>query len=708
MTRVYLPLQRLLLTGLLLLLPLTGWAKYSTPDQIAPLTPDYEQKIASIEILQLLRRNHYQSFALNNDASRQLLDEYLKALDGNRSYFLASDIEQLHARYSKRLDNALKSGDLEPAFTIYNLYQKRAEERLRYMLDLLDNQLESLNFESDATLETDRAEADWPASTQALDLLWRKRLKDDLLRLELSGKALTESRELLTKRYSNQLRRLSQVRSEDAFQVYINAFTQLFDPHTQYFSPRKAENFDINMSLSLEGIGAVLQSEDEYTKVVRLVPGGPAAKAGQLKPADRIVGVGQDKSGEIIDVIGWRLDEVVDLIRGPTASTVRLEVLPAGSSGTRVYNITRDTVKLEEQSAQKALLEYQRGERTYRIGVIEIPAFYIDFAAAQAGDPDYKSTTRDVRRLIKELQAEDIDGLVIDLRNNGGGSLQEANDLVGLFIPRGPTVQVRNGRGDVNVQQDPDPNLVYGGPVTVLVNRLSASASEIFAGALQDYGRALIIGSQTFGKGTVQTVQPLQHGQLKFTLAKFYRVSGDSTQHKGVIPDLGYPSLIDNDEIGESALPQALAWDQIDPAEFSRYSHAKLPLRLLKRRHEERIKDNPDFAYLNAQKTLLDEYKDKTRVSLNRNTRQAERAQRESRQLEIENRLRQAKGQQQVASLDALEEEQEQERLAEHKPAADEDAGLVESGEILVDLIQEVSGQLQASHPARATLIAQP
>ena len=483
----------------------------------------------------------------------------------------------------------------------------------------------------------------------------------------------------------------------------MNAVTRTFDPHTQYFSPRNSENFNINMSLSLQGIGAVLQTEDEHTKVVRLVPGGPASKEGNLEPEDKIIGVAQGDE-EMVDVIGWRLDEVVDLIRGPKSSTVRLEILSgaAATAEPKTIAIVRDEVKLEEQSAQKEVIEIQDGKDTRRIGVIDIPTFYIDFEGRMNNLPDYRSTTRDVRRLVNELLDEKIDGLIIDLRSNGGGSLEEAINLTGLFIPTGPVVQVRGARGDVDVLRDRDPEVLYAGPMTVLVNRLSASASEIFAGAIQDYGRGLVIGGQTFGKGTVQSLRPLTEGQLKITQAKFYRVSGDSTQNQGVIPDIMFPSLFDKDKIGESALEKALPWDTIKPARKTKSNPVRSKLSRLKELHEERINDNPDFIFVREQKALVSEMRDKTQVSLNEEERKAEREENDRRRLALENKRRKAKGMPELASLDDPEEDEkaegdeEKDKSDEEKDDEEPDAMLIETGNILLDYMRMSSPGMTA------------
>lgn len=512
-----------------------------------------------------------------------------------------------------------------------------------------------------------------------------------MLAQRLNGTDDETIEENLRRRYEGQLKRAYQARSEDAFQAYMNAFTGMWDPHTSYFSPRTSENFNINMSLSLEGIGAVLQSDNEYTKVVRLVPGGPASKQGQLQPADRIVSVAQDDE-KPVNVIGWRLDEVVDLIRGPRNSVVSLEVIPANASDetiTKTIAIKRDEVKLEEQSASKDVIQLERGGEDYTVGVITIPTFYADFQAMQAGDPNYKSTTRDVRNLITELEQEDgVDGLVIDLRNNGGGALHEANDLVGLFIDKGPTVQIRNANNDVQILNDEDPSVSYDGPLVVLTNRMSASASEIFAGAIQDYGRGLVVGSQTFGKGTVQAVRPLNHGQLKITQSKFYRVSGGSTQHKGVIPDIEIPSRIDNDRIGENALDHALPWDQIESVPHNRYFDFSGIIDELRDRHEARFSDSPEFSLLQQEINFLKEQRNLDSVSLNFDTRKNQHDQIERTRLNIANARRQLRGEEPFASLEDLEDWQDQ-QAAELDNTDDElDFVIREGGHIMADMLE--------------------
>ncbi len=662
-------------------------AKTTTVTSWDYLQPDREQVIASLNVVELLRRHHYNKPPLNDERSIQIYDNYLKLLDPSRSYFTAADIAEFN-QWRTKFDDLLKSGDLEPGFTIYRRHLTRLEERLNFALAELDKGVDKIDFTIDEELQIDREKAPWAKDRTELDELWRKRVKDEVLRLKIAGKETKDIQELLTKRYKNQLSRLKQTRGEDAFQAYINAFATTYDPHTTYLSPDNAENFDINMSLSLEGIGAVLQSDNEYVKVVRLVPAGPAEKSKQIAPADKIVGVAQGND-EMVDVIGWRLDEVVKLIRGPKGSTVRLEVIPASNppsdQTSKVVTITREAVKLEEQAAKKKVLELKHEGRDYKLGVIELPAFYLDFKAFRAGDPNYKSTTRDVKRLLDELQAEKVDGVVIDLRNNGGGSLQEATELTSLFIEQGPTVLVRNADGRVDVLADENKGVYYSGPLAVLVNRLSASASEIFAGAMQDYHRALILGGQTFGKGTVQTIQPLNHGELKLTLAKFYRVSGQSTQHQGVIPDITYPDVMDTKDIGESALPAALPWDSIRPAIKPELDPIKPFLSELKARHEQRTAQDPDFVFTRDRLTLAKKLMAETTVSLNEQTRRARQAEVEAKQLALENNRRQAKGEEPLKELE--KEDEDALPLADDKSTPEDDAYLAESGRILLDYL---------------------
>ena len=652
------------------------------------LQPGRDEVIASLNVVELLKRHHYSKPPLDDARSVIIYDSYLKLLDPSRSYFLASDIAEFD-KWKTQFDDLLKSGDLNPGFTIYKRYLDRVKSRLDFALAELNKGVDSFDFTAKETLQIDRKDAPWLKTEAELNDLWRKRIKDEVLRLKIAGKEPAKIQELLTKRYKNQLSRLDQTRSEDIFQTYINTFAMSYDPHTNYLSPDNAENFDINMSLSLEGIGAVLQSDNDQVKVVRLVPAGPADKTKQVAPADKIVGVAQGDK-EMVDVIGWRLDEVVKLIRGPKGSVVRLEVIPASNAPndqtSKIVSITREAVKLEEQAAKKSILNLKQDGKNYKLGVIEIPAFYLDFKAFRAGDPNYKSTTRDVKKLLTELQKEKVDGVIIDLRNNGGGSLQEATELTSLFIDKGPTVLVRNADGKVDVLEDESPGAFYKGPMALLVNRLSASASEIFAGAMQDYHRALIIGGQTFGKGTVQTIQPLNHGELKLTLAKFYRVSGQSTQHQGVLPDVAFPSIIDTKEIGESALPEAMPWDTIRPAIKPAVDPFKPYIDKLKAEHEARVAKDAEFIFIRDKLALAEKLMAEKTVSLNEAERRAQHADIDAKQLVMENARRQAKGE---APLKEMKKEDEDALPVEpEKTKPEDDAYLSETGRVLLDYLK--------------------
>ncbi len=671
--------------------------------EFQPLQPSSAQVSVSRNIARGLEYSHFRSQRLDQNLSSQIFDNYLKNLDNQRVYFLESDIQEFE-KYRNRLDIALKSGQLDGAFAIYNRFQTRVVERLQFLLDTLDKDLEKLDLNSDEYILADREDQPWVKTQTGMDELWIKRLKSAVLNLKLSGSTLEEARETLTKRYQSQLNRTLKTKSEDVFQVFMNSVTGVYDPHTQYFSPRVSENFNIDMSLSLEGIGAVLQSDNDYTKVVRLVPAGPADKGGQLKPSDRIVGVGQGSSGEIVEVVGWRLEDVVDLIRGPKHSVVRLRIIPATAANeteTRTISIVRDQVKLEEQAAQSQIIELNRNGQAYKLGIIEIPTFYADFRGMQAGDQNYRSTTRDVRKLLDNLQKEGIDGLIIDLRNNGGGSLQEAVSLTGLFIEKGPTVQVKTADQDVRILDDVDPEIVYTGPLAVLVNRMSASASEIFAAAIQDYGRGLIMGDQTFGKGTVQSVRNLNHGQLKITEAMFYRISGASTQHQGVIPDITFPTIIDTKQIGEDALPRALPWDRIKSVNYTPFASYESYMDKLQKRHEARMSNNPEFQLLLDEIAFVQEGRDQKRISLNETIRLKERDALQQRQLALANKRRALKGEPPFKTFKELEKFEE-ERAAE-SPTKQQEADFLarESGEILVDLI-ELNQQLVAKQPPQA------
>ncbi|MBM1145334.1 carboxy terminal-processing peptidase [Alcanivorax sp. ZXX171] len=659
------------------------------PEIQGTLKPEAVHREAAEEIVDRLDL-HYRRLKFDDDLSARVLEQYLKDLDPNRLYFTRQDIDDFQV-YRDQLDDQLGDGELEAGYTIFNRFQTRLEARLTEILADIEAGFDDWSFDGEEDVLVDRGEADWAADEAALDAIWRRQLKNAVLSMRLNGTEDEAIQERLTNRYESQLNRVRQNTAEDVFQTYMNALAQSFDPHTNYFTPHNSENFDISMSRSLEGIGAVLQYEDGYTKVVRLVPGGPAAKHGQLKPADRIVAVAQGDD-DMVNVIGMRLDEVVDMIRGPKDSEVRLEVIPAGSASehdTRTIAITRNKVVLEEQAAKKEVIEFDHGGDTVKLGVIEIPAFYMDFNAFHRGDPNYTSTTRDVAELLVELRKENVDGLVIDLRNNGGGSLLEVNKLVSLFINRGPTVQVREAGGRVSVENDQYPGMLYAGPMAVLVNRYSASASEIFAGAMQDYGRALIVGDQTYGKGTVQTLLDLNHGKLKMTNAKFYRVSGSSNQNLGIVPDVNMPSLIDKEEVGESSLPNAMPWDEIKPADYQRYQDLVPLLPALRERHDERIQSDPEFVYVEKLRGLLRRANERHELSLNAERRQAWQHDFDDQRLAIENTLRKHRGEEPIDKMEDLRKLEEQRALdpeANEEPM-DEDPYLRETGHILADMV---------------------
>lgn len=601
------------------------------------------QSKTAIEIIDKLTTKHYRQQPLDDQLSKSLLNQYIDQLDPAKSYLLKIDITEFQ-QWDSSLDDMLKKGELSPGYKIYNRYYQRAIDRLDSNIKLLKSDFE-FDLSKDEYLPYDVETNQWPATVEDADDYWRKRIKEAYLRLKLNDKEPEAARELLIKRYTNLKKQLAQRDGEDIFQVYMNALASLYDPHTSYFSPRSMENFQIAMSLSLTGIGAVLQLEDEHTKIVRVVPGGPADKHGILKAGDKIVAVAQDKE-EMVDVIGWRLDDVVELIRGEKDSVVRLEIIPSkGESAgiSREIAIVRDKIQLEEQAAKAEVIEVNNESGNYKLGVIAVPTFYLDVEAYYNRDPNFKSTTKDVMKLLEELRAEKVDGIILDLRNNGGGFLQEATTLTDLFIDPGPIVQVRHADQFVSRNYRSRANAYYKGPLMVLINRLSASASEIFAGAIQDYGRGLVVGGQSFGKGTVQVQLPVQEGQIKLTESKFYRVSGTSTQHQGVVPDIALPSIYDVDKVGESSEENALPWDKIPAVPHRKYNLTKAPLDTLTARHQQRLQKDPDLVYLNDELALFKQRREIKELSLNEETRRKETKEYDNKLLSLENKRRIAK-----------------------------------------------------------------
>ena len=596
------------------------------------------------EILERLATGHYRSQSIDDSLSERYLTEYISILDSGKNYFLQSDIDEFD-QWKYVLDDLSKRGDISPGFIMFNRLRDRAIDRLQSVLTLLEDSSYKFVINGSNSIIIDGDERGWFQSEADANSFWEKRITDSLIRLLLNDKDQEEARKLLVKRYQTQIKQFEQRDSQDVLQIYANALASLYDPHTAYFSPRRNENFQISMSLSLEGIGAELTTEDEYTKVNRIIPGGPADLHGSLKAEDKIVGVGQDEE-DIVDVIGWRIDDVVALIRGAKGTSVRLEYIPANgdSSNTNIIKILRDKVKLEDKSAQSQILEIEQSGKTLSIGVIEIPAFYMDFEAYRARDPNFKSTTRDVYNLIKELKESKVDGIVLDLRSNGGGSLFEATSLTDLFIDRGPVVQIRDSNQRVQRNNRAYRAAAYDGPLLVMINRLSASASEIVAGALQDYGRALVVGSQSFGKGTVQDVTPLSKGQLKLTISKFYRVSGDSTQHRGILPDIEFPSTYDFEEVGESQQDNALPWDRIRRVPHTTETDLQPLIGALTENHTKRRRSDPDFVSLVDKIELSDNWDSQKTLSLNLEKRRLRSESWDKQLFEIENKRRQAKG----------------------------------------------------------------
>lgn len=601
-------------------------------DQLKPT--DYQQQV-SLVVITLLQKYHYNKTELNDSLSSLIFNNYISGFDDNKLYFTQSDINYLE-KYRYELDDALMSGNLSPAYDIFNLFGEKFVKRNNYALNLIK---EDFDFNKVESISTSRENDSWASSEKELDDYWRKYIKNAKLDMILEGTSEDKIEDNLTKRYTNLQEWIEKLKSDDVFQFYMNSVTESFDPHTNYFLPVTYDNFMINMSQSLEGIGARLQTENEYTKIADIIPGGPAFKSKKLFDNDKIIAVAQGEDGEWVDIIGWRIDDVVQIIRGPKDTVVRLKILreDEGPSADPVeVTLVRDKIKIEEEAPSKEVMTIYRGNKAYRIGVITVPSFYLDFEGVRSGDPDYKSTTRDVKKLLADLNKENIDGLLLDLRDNGGGSLAEAIELTGLFIPDGPVVQIKNTNGSVEVQKDEDKNMYYDGPMGVLINRFSASASEIFTGAIQDYKRGIIIGEQSYGKGTVQNLFDLDRffpnnedkkpGELKMTLAKFYRVTGSSTQRKGVIPDISLPSRFAPGQFGESAQPSALPWDQITSTKFKPLNFVNNNiLNDLEEKYEKRLKHESSLIELEDDIKDFKALQNKKEISLNMEERKKEK-----------------------------------------------------------------------------------
>jgi carboxyl-terminal processing protease len=660
---------------------------------------DRHRKVARL-VGEVVERSHYRQAVMDDKMSSQVFDRYLESLDGNRSYLLASDVADLE-RYRYQLDDAIRTGNVEPAFVIFQRYQERNRQVMKHAIALLDTEP---NFNLDESFAFDREHAPWAKDQAEIDELWRKRVKNDALSLMLAGKTWPEAKDVLAKRYERVLKRIDQVSADDVFENFMNAYAHVFDPHSNYLSPRSSEEYNIAMKLSYVGIGASLQLVDDHVTIMNVIPGGPAAVSGLVKANDRITAVGQGKEGEMVDVVGWRLDDVVQLIRGPAGSTVRLSVLPAGATpGAKesVIEFVRNKVTLEAQAAQKKVQTIKRDGQELKVGVIEVPSFYQDYDARVNGDKDYRSTTRDVSRLIGELKKDKVDGIVMDLRGNGGGHLSEATGLVGLFIRGGPVVQLRETGGRIEVLDDPESHEIWDGPLVVLVDRSSASASEIFAAAIQDYGRGLIVGQQTYGKGTVQNLYPLDRwalgpnanfGQLTVTIGKYYRVTGDSVQNRGVTPEISLPSLISTTEVGESTRDSALPWDRIRPVEFESEHGLTGSVPVLAKRHDERMASDPDLKALVGDAQSFEKLRSEKTVSLNLAKRKAERERLDAERLARINTRRAADGQPALKSLEEVDPEKEP------------DANLHEAANIVADLLTvRATGPAQLSQTQQKT-----
>lgn len=694
-------------------------ASPSKPVKVAgsnDLQPDEQQSLVCKQVASLISNYNYKKVPLNDSVSAIIYDRYIKSLDENHSYFLASDIKDFE-KYKTVLDDDIKAGNLADAFYIFNVFQKRYIEHVKYSIEQISK---NFDFNKTETFIYDRDKLPWIATQSDMDAMWTKRVKYDLLNLKLASSDMAKNKETLKKRYENLLTQSNKLSNQDVFQYFMDAFTEAIDPHTNYFNPSNAANFNIEMSRQVEGIGASLLVENEYVTIKTIVPGGPADKSHQISVDDRIVAVAQGKTGEFQNVVGWRVDNAIAIIRGTKGTTVRLEILPAGANASakpKVVEMVREKIILKDQSAKKEIRTYNSNGKTVRIGVISIPAFYIDFNDYKAGNPNYKSTTHDVKAILDSLKKENVDGLVIDLRENGGGSLMEAIELTGLFIKTGPVVQVRDTKDQVEIDKDEDPDITYSGPMAVLVDRFSASASEIFSGAIQDYGRGLILGTQTYGKGSVQSAIDLDrvigsslrdkiagvvggakkttstgsqstYGQLNLTIAKFYRISGNSTQHKGVTPDISFPSVIPLDKYGEDTEPSAMPFDIIAKTDYTKTGDFTGVLPQLKKLHEQRMSSSDSYKYLLEDIADFKKHDADDSVSLKESDLKKQRDDDETKTFERNNLRRVALG------LPAL-------KKGQTKPK-NEDLDFVkrEAGQIMTDYISLDNKYTNVSQPA--------
>ena len=581
-------------------------------------------------------QGHFSKKKITNESSHLILNNYLNTLDSQKIYFTQSDINYFQ-RYRYKIDDALKNGNLEPIFDIFRIYRLRVQQRIEYSIKIINS---TNSFLVDDEYDFSRKNVKWQKDVSILDTSWEKKSKNDLLSILLAGQEINTAKKTLNKRYQKFLSRINNYDSNDVIDIFLNSYVHFLDPHSNYLNPNRAEEYEIQTTLSYQGIGARLELSDDYVQIESIIPGSPAFKNGELKPLDKIIGVLDNESNDLIDVIGWELDEVVKLIRGPKNTDVTLQILPTGSNpdgNPYLLTLERDEVELEQQAASSYIETINNAQGTYSIGIIKVPSFYQDFAARRRGDKDYRSTTLDVKKIVENLVDIGIDALTIDLRGNSGGLLDEAASLTGLFINDGPLVQLKSTNEKIDVIEDPIPGSIYDGPMVVLIDRFSASASEIFAGAIQDYKRGIIIGQKTYGKGSVQSLYPLDRysrftskkgfGQLTLTIAKYYRVTGAGTQNKGVIPDIVLPSFIDERLIGEETKINSLPWDKIPSLEFNTNNSLKEPIHFIENNFKSRSENNLSFDYLKEDIKRSFEQRENSIVSLNIETRTASREQ---------------------------------------------------------------------------------
>lgn len=646
------------ITSVLAILSLTAFS-YCAPDTtIKVLHPDEKQIEVSRQVASLIANYNYKKVPIGDSLSRLIFDNYLKSLDDNRVYFFEKEVNEFKENRDL-MDDQMVMGDLEPAYHMFNIYLERYVNRIQFMIAQLPTI--AFDFTKNESLVYNREKLPFMQTQEEMDAYWMQRLKYDLLNLKLAGTEEAKSKETLKKRYENLLSQIAKIESYDAFQSLMTAYTESIDPHTNYFNPNNAAKFNIDMARSLEGIGATLKFENDFVMVAAVVPGGPADKSGQIAIDDKFIAVAQG-DGEFVDIVGWRIDNAIQLIRGAKGTTVRLKIVSKGQdiANPKIISIVREKIVLQDQSAKKEIKTIQSNGKNIKIGIIDIPAFYADFKAYQAGDVNYKSTTRDVKLIVDSLKAAKVDAIVVDLRSNGGGSLMEAIDLTGLFLKQGPVVQVRDTKNKIEVGEDDDPSILWDGPMAVLIDRFSASASEIFAAAIQDYGRGIIIGTQSYGKGTVQNSIDLDQmmgegaskvigntnkfGQINLTIAKFYRINGSSTQHKGVSPDIAFPMVFSADKYGESAEPAALPWDEIKRSNYKTLANIAPIKRGLIEKHDKRMKGNKDFEYLLADIKELKLRDAETSATLNEVIAKKERDEKEAESLARDNEKRLARG----------------------------------------------------------------